>query len=240
MHRRAGDNRRVGFALWNLGVTARYQGDYATATAYCEESLQIMKEMNDASGAAHVQYTLGDVARLQGNQARAVSFYEESLRGLREVGDKRCVASTLCNLGAAAQSQSEWDRAESLFAQSLLSCHELGDRPGLAECLERLANVYIARSQPAGAAELFGAAGALRKATGSVMPAAEHADYEQQLAGVRAVLGDEAFSAARAKGSAAPDQIVARAVAQPFFPQPSTLPVNSHDKDGMDVSHSPS
>jgi hypothetical protein len=79
----------------------------------------------------------------------------------------------------------------------------LGGKLGVATCLESLARVAAAQGQPERAAQLFGAA-ALRDALGAPLPPADRADYERQVAAVRATLGEEAFAAVWAEGRGMP------------------------------------
>lgn len=214
LYRRAGDRLRQAYALWMLGTVARYQGEYASSSIHLEESLRLLGELGDRSGVAHVQYTLGDVARLREDHAEAVSLYEESLARLRELGDKRCVASTLGNLAAVAQLQSDPDRTESLFFESLGLRRELGDKAGIAECLEGLATVNISRHEPAHAAQLLGAAQALRDVTGSVRPEVERAAHDRQVAALRDALRDEIFETSWTMGLQDPERIIVLASKQ--------------------------
>ncbi|MCA1702481.1 MAG: tetratricopeptide repeat protein, partial [Actinobacteria bacterium] len=208
LYQRAGDRLRQAYALWMLGTVARYQGDYATSSIRLEESLRLLGELGDRSGVAHVQYTLGDVARLREDHAEAVSLYEESLARLRELGDKRCVASTLGNLAAVAQLHSDPDRTEALFLESLGLRRELDDKAGIAECLEGLASVNISRDEPAHAAQMLGAAQALRDITGSVRPEVERAAHDRQVAALREALRNEIFETSWTMGSQDPERII--------------------------------
>ncbi len=106
----------------------------------------------------------------------------------------------------------EREAATALLRESLELRRTLGDRDGVAECLEALAS---AAGGMAEAGRLFGAAAALRDAIGIPIPSSRRADYEADVAAVRAVLDDDAFAAAWAEGRAmTPEQAVAYALGE--------------------------
>ncbi|MBI3973469.1 MAG: adenylate/guanylate cyclase domain-containing protein [Chloroflexi bacterium] len=92
--------------------------------------------------------------------------------------------------------------ALSLHEQSLALQQEAGDRWGIIECLEGLARVAGAQGQLEWGARLLGAAEALREAIGAPLPPADRADYDRDVAVVRAGLGEATFATAWAEGRA--------------------------------------
>ncbi|MGH2730176.1 MAG: BTAD domain-containing putative transcriptional regulator [Actinomycetota bacterium] len=211
--RRKGDVARCAYALWMLGVVERYRGNYEAAAARCEESIRLFQELDDKLGLAHVFSTLGDAARLKEDFGRAQSLYEKGLIEFERQGDKRCVASTLWNLGVIAHRGADQARAKALYAESLEIRLEVGDKAGIADCLDGLGLAEGAEGRAVEAARLLGSAASLREAIGAVLPAAERAVHEEDLASVRAALGDEDFSRAWALGRAmTPEQAAAIAL----------------------------
>ncbi len=87
---------------------------------------------------------------------------------------------------------------------SLLLHHELGDRWRAASVLEELAGGLLARIEPARAAELLGAAQALRDTLQAPLPPAERPDYDEGVQALRHRLGssvlDRHWSHGRALG----------------------------------------
>jgi DNA-binding NarL/FixJ family response regulator len=77
----------------------------------------------------------------------------------------------------------------------------------IAACLVGLGEVVAAQRQLAWAAQLWGAAEALRDATGISIPPIELADYERAVSAARIHLRERAFAAAWAQGrSMTPEQ----------------------------------
>jgi hypothetical protein len=98
-------------------------------------------------------------------------------------------------LGWVAMHEKDWQRAAGRLAESLDVRREIGDTGGSAWCLERLAEVALARGQAERAVQLFGAAAALRASIGSVMDPVDQQAYESRLAALRAELGEAQFTA---------------------------------------------
>jgi hypothetical protein len=73
---------------------------------------------------------------------------------------------------------------------------------GIVESVEGLAELAMAQGQLERAVRLVGTATALRDALGTPMPPNGRAQYERDLAAMRAALGEETFTAAWAAGSA--------------------------------------
>jgi DNA-binding CsgD family transcriptional regulator len=77
---------------------------------------------------------------------------------------------------------------------------ELGEKWVIAACLLGLGEVVAAQGQLAWAAQLWGAAEALRETSGTPLTPSEHADYEQEVDAARIHLGEKAFLAAWTEG----------------------------------------
>jgi hypothetical protein len=93
-----------------------------------------------------------------------------------------------------------------LFEESLAQFHQLEDKPNILFGIEGVA-AACARARQQGkmssrrAARLFGAAEALRAATGWRLSPAYGSGYERYLAAARAELGEATFAAAWIEGS---------------------------------------
>jgi predicted ATPase/Tfp pilus assembly protein PilF len=132
-----GTNERTR-VLNGVGVLAQYQGDFASARTYHEQSLAIQRELADRPGIAASLHNLASVAQELGDLASARAIYEESLQIKREIGDRAGVAISLNNLGALAHDQGDYVAARAYHEQSLEIKRELGDRQGVAASLNNL------------------------------------------------------------------------------------------------------
>jgi predicted ATPase/class 3 adenylate cyclase len=202
--RELGDKRGIAYALNILGLVAQRSGDYSRAAALCDESLALRRELGDKRGVALTLCFLGMLILHYGNHELSSTMFQESLDLFQELGDSWGTAESLGNLATASWFQGNQQQAEALFKESLALRWELGDKPGLARCLEGLAWVAGVQRQYERAARLIGAAENLRATIDAPIPPAERAEYEQNLAAIRAELGPEAYLAAYAAGQAMP------------------------------------
>jgi predicted ATPase/class 3 adenylate cyclase/Tfp pilus assembly protein PilF len=127
--------------LNGAGALAYYQGDYASARGYHEESLTIQREIGNRKGIAASLNNLGNVANAQGDYASARTYHEESLVIEREIGDRNGIAASLNNLGNVANAQGDYASARGYHEESLAIRREIGDRQGIATSLNNLGNV---------------------------------------------------------------------------------------------------
>jgi tetratricopeptide (TPR) repeat protein len=200
--RETGNKWDIAARLRMLGNLALEQMDYKRAAALFEESLTLARELSDKEGIAGLLNSLGEMARLQGDYERAAALYDESLSLRRELGTRIGVAMMLHNLGYVALRQGDGRQAAAFFEASLIRYRELKDKNGIAFCLAGLAGLAGAEGQMERAARLLGAAEALLEATGARLIAADRAEYDHNVAIVRAQLDEAAFAAARAEGRA--------------------------------------
>jgi predicted ATPase/DNA-binding SARP family transcriptional activator len=201
---RLGDKGRVAWALNGRGDVALNGADAGRASALYHQSLALFRELDDSWGRAVVLRNLGRVALFQRADAQATQLLEECLALSEAISFRQAIAWALTGLGRAALHQGDSRRAAALYHQSLLLYHELGERSGNVWCLEGLAGVAATQRQPAWSGQLFGVAEALREAIGMPLPLNERADYEHDLALVRAQLDPADFATAWALGRAMP------------------------------------
>src|SRR5918999_4574396 len=147
---------------------------------------------------------LGALAYAQGALPLATSRFEAALLEQRAIDDHWGMGVSLVRLGSAARDQGDTARALALFAEGLALLTELGDRRIIALALDGVAGLAIAWGQPERAARLFGAAAALREASGLPVDPAGRAAHERDVAAARAALGEDAFAAGWASGAALP------------------------------------
>jgi tetratricopeptide (TPR) repeat protein len=124
--------------LHQLGLLHYSLGEWNTAQARCEESLQIAQRSGDQQAIAVALHQLGMLAQDQGDYTAARSFYEQSLAMAQELGYRAGMASNLHNLGVLAQDWRDYAAARSFYEQSLAIKQELGDRIGIASSLHQL------------------------------------------------------------------------------------------------------
>ena len=92
------------------------------------------------------------------------------------------------------------DEADAEYRQTIVGWQRSGNRGAVANQLESMAFTAIARGRGTRAAQLLGAAEALREASGDPMTADERDEYDAEIERLRGLLDPEALRAAWAEG----------------------------------------
>ncbi len=200
--RQLGNREGIATLLGNLGFVAYCQGDDASGHAFYEESLAIRREVGDKWGIALSLNNLGSVACRKGNYEKANVLFKESLALWQELGDQQNIAMVLTGLGLAACGQGDYALARAFLRDGLAIRRSVRASLSIPESIEGLAGLAVARRDEKRAANLFGAAEALRDRIGAPLPYPDRAWYDRQVTATRARLGDDAFAAAWAEGRA--------------------------------------
>jgi tetratricopeptide (TPR) repeat protein len=138
-------------ALDMSAILARYQGDYAEATALTRESLAICQSLDDRQGIANAQANLGFVLLHQGNIEAAREFYQQSLALGRALGNWQGIADAVSHLALAELYAGRFDSARAFGEECLAIWRQLGDQEGVAWGLHILGNIRLAQDDPSGA-----------------------------------------------------------------------------------------
>ncbi|KPV48873.1 hypothetical protein SE17_35725, partial [Kouleothrix aurantiaca] len=173
-------------------------------------------------GAAYALDTLGMAAHKLGRRAQAREQLDEGLRLLRALGDQMGVALLLTDLATVAVDGGEWVRARQQFWEAIAVSTQVGDRRRIAFCLEGLARALLPEQCDA-AAQLLGAAEALREAIGAPLPPSEQAAYAASVVQVRAGCAGK-FDANWARGRAAPLRELLATQGLALVPRSTPLP----------------
>jgi ATP/maltotriose-dependent transcriptional regulator MalT len=197
------------------------QSDPARVRSLLEEALALSRELGDKMAIAHSHRLAGRLALCQSNTTMARSFTEEALSLFREIEDRQGTALSLCLLAQVEAGQGNHATARTLYEESLsMAARGVDDKGLIPSCMEGLASLVAVQGEATWAARLLGAAEALREAIGVPIWPVDRPGYERLVADVRTNLGEKAFAAAWAEGSAmTPEQALA-ARGPVTFPQP--------------------
>jgi DNA-binding CsgD family transcriptional regulator len=198
--RKAEDRRGIGSTTGLLaGVLFFTQGDAEKAQILMEESLVISRELGYKGDEGRGLQGLGMLFDYEGKTEMARVRLEESLAIWNELGDKEGLGEALTRLAKLEAHQGNVTAARALYKQSLALMSER-NHSEIATCLEGLADVLAALGELTCAGQLWGAAEALREATGEPMFPIYRTAYECGVASVREALGEQAFAVAWAQG----------------------------------------
>jgi predicted ATPase/DNA-binding CsgD family transcriptional regulator len=221
LSREVEEKDRLAYALFALALTILIHpshGDASRVRSLLEESLILFKEEHDQAGMAHALYGLGLWHFQQGDAATARARFEESFALLSALGQRMWATQPLYRLGKLAVQAGDLAAAYAFYQQSLALFRELDDQQSSATCLEGWGAVVARQGFATWAAQLWGAAEALRAAGGpfylpqilTLTLPGERTDEEQMRALVRAELGEQAFAQILAEGRAmTPEQALA-------------------------------
>jgi tetratricopeptide (TPR) repeat protein len=130
-------------ALYWASQLALNQGDIESATALCEASLALARELCDRQCMAYALHGLGLLAYTQGNYVRAEQLAEASLSLFRELDHRPGLLHVAPLLAGIPLAQKDYVRAAALYAQLLALARELGDQDGAAYALEELGRLAL-------------------------------------------------------------------------------------------------
>jgi tetratricopeptide (TPR) repeat protein len=124
--RQAGNRRRAGACLTNLGELSRAHGDWSSAARYYEESLAEFAEMGNRHLMAITLFDLGEVAAAQNDPAKATRCFQESLDISQEFGTRVSGALAMGGLGHVAAAAGDVASARSLLREALSEGRAIG------------------------------------------------------------------------------------------------------------------
>ena len=186
-------------SLDNLGWVALGHDDQR-AGALFQESVAILRELEDKRDLPDALVGLGRVAERQDDLEGAVAHYEESAAIARETGDQHGIAHAQLWLAHAVWQQGDEDRALGLLQQALRRYDAMGASLSVAASIEAIAVVAAARGDALPAARLLGAVKGLCERTGAVIPRFDRFEADDVAGRIAAILDAETFAAAWAVG----------------------------------------
>ncbi|HEX2214398.1 MAG TPA: tetratricopeptide repeat protein, partial [Mycobacterium sp.] len=197
--RALGRQREITHLLGDLGLVAHRHGDNEAAVKYLEEALTGHDSVDEWTMTV-MRGNLGLAYWGLGDQARAAALFEDALVASRRLGDRYGEAINQFNLANYALRRNRLSEAATRYRESIAGANELGGVRLVNRALDGLAAVVAARRVPELAAQLFGAATALREATGDVLDATEEAERAPIVATIREQLGEQAWAKASSAG----------------------------------------
>lgn len=159
--------KAIAEALRTSGGLAYTQGNYSAARSFYEESLAIMRELNDRIGIGLLLGDLGSTATLQGDLPRARLLLEDSLNIHRENGNRAQIAIASGNLGNIAAMGGDYSVAHSLFEEALTIHRELGNLDTASNVLGNMGNAMQEQGDYAAAQSLYEESLALARQVGN-------------------------------------------------------------------------
>jgi non-specific serine/threonine protein kinase len=189
-------------ALLVLGIVEEDQGQYERAESLLWEALVLYRELGDQAQMALITGHLGVVAYGKGDLARSIAVLQEARAMAQAAGNAFSAEFAGRYLGLIACERGDPAPAAARFMESLAFVEAYDDPEGLAQVLACCGVLDTRFGEAERAAQMLGAAQAMRQRIGAIVGLPERAAYERAGAAACAALGDEAFTAAWAAGRA--------------------------------------
>ncbi len=201
LFRQAGNELWVGGTLVHSAAWLWFTlGDLATMRQRFQQGQALITKVGNRAWSAECLWVAALLALSEGEPERASSLAQESLSLYREMGDPWYSAWLLHLLGRIEIQRGEMPAARTYYQQSLVLNRQVGEKWMTPFNLEGLAGVVATQGALRWAAQLWGAAEALREAIDVPRLPVDRVGYEQAVGAARAQLGEEAFASAWQEG----------------------------------------
>lgn len=192
--------------IFAIGVQSQQlflpRGDIVAARAGNEESVRLAREANAPWAEAMGVRGLARVAAALGEWDEARRHTQEAAKVFREMGDRYVLNEVYAELAYIELHAGCLPEAGQLFRQCVAVWQEFGQRAEIARVLEGIAYIARAQNQPRRAAQLLGAAEALREQIGTPLRDFERIEYDAAVAWLHAQLDETTYHARWSEGRA--------------------------------------
>lgn len=212
LRRQTGDRIGLAFSLMGLGALARDRGDFDQSTALLTESLALFRELGHSRGIARALLALALDATYRGDLAPAAMHSAEALSMAEHLDLPGFAAGALYRQALVAMRGDDDRRALALLRKSLSLRRESDHSHGIADAVDLAAALAARQGRLETAAELDGAAAALREASGAPRSLAQDSLLRTYLAPATEVLDRDQYEAARVRGRGQPIDLVIASV----------------------------
>jgi predicted ATPase/class 3 adenylate cyclase len=187
-------------------LTARAQllfvrsGDLAQAKANLDEAVVLSATMKNKWAKAMALFGMARVAGGMGDLDLARAKFLESADLAKKMGNKRQMYSCYSELAHVLRENHELDEPLEIYRDLLPKWKNLGHRAAVAHELECIGYVLAKKDHHQRAAQLLGAATALRRLIDSFPTSRERNEYEEELAALQAKMDGSEFKQAWEEG----------------------------------------
>jgi tetratricopeptide (TPR) repeat protein/nucleoside phosphorylase len=136
------DQQLVSHTLNDLGLICDSTGQRQDTLKYCQESLQIDKEIGSRAEEAITLNNIGAVYHNIAQHQEALKYYREALSIHKEVGDRAEEATTLNNIGAVYHAIEQPQEALKYYREALPISQKVGNRAMEAIALNNIGGTY--------------------------------------------------------------------------------------------------
>lgn len=131
------------------------QSKYDSAEIFYNQSLSILKSLNDTTGIIQITNNLGAHSKSKGHYSKAIGFYKIAFSLAEKRKDKTGMILTANNLGIIYYDWKQYDIALENYQKALDLLREMGDSSRMAVLLNNIGELYKETSQVQKALENF-------------------------------------------------------------------------------------
>ncbi|MBD2607053.1 tetratricopeptide repeat protein [Scytonema hofmannii FACHB-248] len=149
--------------LNKVGLQQLEKGQFREALETFQQSLAIVKQINDKAGEGTTLNNIGLVYNNLGEYPKALEFYQQSLVIHKQINDKAGEGTTLTNIGGVYDNLGQYPKALEFYQLSLVIRKEIGDKAGEGTILNNIGAVYNNLGQYPKALEFYQQSLVIRK-----------------------------------------------------------------------------
>lgn len=131
-HKEQQTRDEAGWALYELAMLCREEGNFQQANLYAQEGLMLFREIGNSKGEAWMQTVLGEIHRGYAAYYDALGHFELALASFTTLHNKEGVASTLRDRGTVYEAIGKYAEASNDYDEALHIFNELGLRASQA------------------------------------------------------------------------------------------------------------
>jgi non-specific serine/threonine protein kinase len=165
--------------------------DLAKAKALLDESFNLAREEGFHWASAFLAIGMAHTAAFLGDIESAREKFKESGEIASRIGNKRILYSSRSELAHILREHGELDEPLGIYKDLLPKWKDLGHRAAVAHELECIAYILIRKGEPERAVILLSAAQEIRGMIDTPRTSAEEVEYENEIAAVREMLGED-------------------------------------------------
>lgn len=127
-----------------LANSYRHLGENAKALYHSQQSLKIMRQLQDKLGEVAVLNNIGLVYKALGDLQNAIAYQQQSLKIAETLKDRQIEQQILKNLGNACYGLGNYEQAKEYYKQRLLIVQDMGDDHLEGQILKNITNACYA------------------------------------------------------------------------------------------------
>lgn len=168
-------------------------GDIQRAKGYLDEAVSFSASLQNEWATAMSLFGMGRAAGVMGDLGTARTKFLQSANLAKKIGNKRQMYSCYSELAHVLRENGELDEPLGIYRDLLPKWKDIGHRAAVAHELECIAYILAKKAHPQRAVTILGAADALRKKIDSAPTPLEQAEYEKEVASLRAKISEAEF-----------------------------------------------